>query len=44
MAVNPQMETVRRIHHAAALKEVEIVVHQHNVAGARFIEANRRRD
>src|SRR5215467_14596923 len=39
MAVNPQMETVRRIHHAVALNEVEIVVHQHNVAGARFIEA-----
>src|SRR5712691_2222628 len=33
------MEAVRRIHHAVAGEQLEIVVDQHEVAGARLVEA-----
>ena len=38
MTVNPKVEAVRRIHHAIALKQLKIVVYQHEIAGARLIE------
>src|SRR5262245_37506188 len=39
MTVNPKVKAVRRIYHAVAGKQVEIVVDQHEIAGARLIEA-----
>src|SRR5262249_2548686 len=39
MTVNPQVEAVRWIHHTIAFDEIEIVVDEHDVAGARLIEA-----
>jgi hypothetical protein len=39
MAANPQMKAVRGVHHAVAFEEIEVVVHKHNVAGARLVEA-----
>ena len=39
MSVNPQVKAVRRIHHAVASEQVEIVVDQHEIAGARLVEA-----
>ena len=39
MAVNPQMEAIRRVHHAVAFEQLEIVVDQHDIAGARLVEA-----
>ena len=31
MAIHPQMEAVRRIHHAVALEYIKIVVNQHDI-------------
>src|ERR1700682_5699843 len=36
--VNPQMKSVRRIHHTVAFQEVEIVIAEHDVACLRLVE------
>src|SRR5215510_2896525 len=39
MAIDPQMEAVRWIHHSVAFQEIEIVVDQNDVDGARLVKA-----
>src|SRR5436305_280499 len=39
MSIDPQVKAVRWIHHAVAREQVEIVVDQHEIAGARLVEA-----
>ena len=37
--VDPEVEAVRRVHHAVALQHVEVVVEQHDVARLCLVEA-----
>jgi hypothetical protein len=39
MAIDPQMEAVRRVHHAFAVEQIEVVIDQHDIAGARLVES-----
>src|SRR6266566_5490248 len=43
MAIDPQMKAVRRVHHAFALKQLEIVVHQHEASAAAVASCSRAR-